>query len=369
MSYRTISADCHLDITWLPPDTFTARSPADVKDRVPHVREDSKGIKYWWVEGEQMGGGRVGWYGPGTNGGKRAEVLVREGFTNGDLRCSNYEQRKADMVRDGIDSEVVYGILAVDRSIPDKKVLEATYKAYNTFASEWQQHDPEWLVPLAEIPNHDGKVAAEEVRRAREIGLRGVEFAPATMSKPLWDDEWIPLWEAVEDTQLSLAFHAFNISISFSETEHPAAAGAHLVLAPCRADEVLCVLILSGLLERHPQAKMVLGESGIGWIPYMLERLDYSYDRRLGELNLPLMPSEYFKRQVSATYIQDYWGTKAMWELGYLDNIMWSTDYPHRDSTWPDSKENMDLTFDGLPEEVKKACIYDNVVRIYGLKA
>ncbi|MFQ5934625.1 MAG: amidohydrolase family protein [Dehalococcoidia bacterium] len=367
MSYRIISADCHLDMNWLPPDTFTARAPASMKDRVPHVEETSEGIKYWFVKGKQMWGSRVGWYGPGVNGGKRGELLVKEGFTKGDLRCSDYQMRKADQVRDGVDAEVVYGILAVDRSIPDKPVLEATYKAYNDFVSEWQQHDTDWLIPLAEIPNHDGTVAAEEVCRAKEIGLRGAEFAPATMAKPLWDDEWVPLWEAVEDTQLSLSFHAFNISTTFSESEHPAAAGANLVLAPSRADEVLCTLVLSGLLERHPRAKMILGESGIGWIPYMLERLDYSYDRRLGDLNLPLMPSEYFKRQVYATYIQDYWGTKAMWELGYLDNIMWSTDYPHRDSTWPESKENVEKTFGGLPEEVKKACVHDNVVRIYGL--
>ena len=157
------------------------------------------------------------------------------------------------------------------------------------------------------------------------------------------------------------------ISATFSESDHIASAACSLVLAPERADEVLSILILSGVLERHPEMKVVLGESGIGWLPYILERLDYSYQNRLTDLGLPVLPSEYFKRQVYATFIQDHWGTKAMWELGYLDNIMWSTDYPHRDSTWPDSINNADKTFESLPPEVRRSCIHDNVVEVYGL--
>lgn len=366
MTYKAISADCHLDMNWLPADTFTARVPARWKDKVPHVEETSEG-KHWFVEETRMKGSRVGWYGPGLNGGKRGELLVKEGFTRGNLRCSDYKMRKADQERDGIEAEVIYGILEADRSFEDRDALTMTYKAYNDWVSEWQSYDPNWLIPLGELPNQNGPLAAEEMRRLPEIGLRGAEISPATMTTPLWDDSWKPLWDAVEDTQMPLAFHAFNISATFTESDHVAAAASSLVLAPERADEVLSILIFSGILERHPRMKVILGESGIGWLPYILERMDYSYERRLTDLALPLLPSEYFKRQVYATYIQDYWGTKAMWELGYLDNIMWSTDYPHRDSTWPDSMANLDKTFSNLPPEVKKACVHDNVVKVYRL--
>ena len=106
-------------------------------------------------------------------------------------------------------------------------------------------------------------------------------------------------------------------------------------------------MIFSGILERHPRLNAILGESGIGWLPFTLERMDYSYERRLTDIKLSVPPSEYFRRQVYASFIIDYWGTKAMWELGYLKNIMWSTDYPHRDGSWPDSQEVIERTFNG----------------------
>ena len=364
MGYRIISADSHLDLQWLPHDAFTSRAPVEWKEKVPYVESRPDG-NYWMVEGRTMT--RAGWYGPGVNGGKRGEMLEREGFTIGDLRCSDYKLRKADQTRDGVDAEVIYGILTTDRSFDDKEALAATYRAYNDYISEWQQHDPNWLVPLGEIPNHDGKVAGAELSRLAQIGVRGAEFAPATMTHPFWSDEWEPLWEAGAETQLPLSFHAFNISTTFSDKDHPAAAAVNLVLAPSRADEVLCSLIFSGILERHPRFKAILGESGIGWLPFTLERMDYSYDRRLTDLKLPLLPSEYFKRQVYASFIIDYWGTKAMWELGYLKNIMWSTDYPHRDGSWPDSQEVIERTFKNLPEDVKRACVHDNVVSLFNL--
>ena len=175
MGYRIISADSHLDLQWLPHDAFTSRAPAQWKDKVPYVESKPDG-NYWMVEGRTMT--RAGWYGPGVNGGKRGEMLEREGFTIGDLRCSDYNLRRADQTRDGVDAEVIYGILTTDRSFDDKEALAATYRAYNDYISEWQQYDPDWLVPLGEIPNHDGKAAGAELSRLAEIGVRGAEFGP-----------------------------------------------------------------------------------------------------------------------------------------------------------------------------------------------
>ena len=252
MGYRIISADSHLDLIWVPHDAFTSRAPAEWKDKVPYVESRPEG-NYWMVEGRTMT--RAGWYGPGLNGGQRGEMLDREGFTLGDLRCSDYKLRKADQERDGVDAEVIYGILSTDRSFDDKEALAATYRAYNDYISEWQQYDPEWLVPLGEIPNHNGKVAGAELSRLADIGVRGAEFAPATMTQPFWSDEWEPLWQAGEDSQLPLSFHAFNISTTFSDKDHPAAAAVNLVLAPSRADEVLCSLDLLRHPGKAPQAQ------------------------------------------------------------------------------------------------------------------
>ena len=364
MSFRVVSADCHLDLRFLPEDTFVSRVPAKDRERVPHVKETPEG-KCWFAEGDQNLE-RFGWYGPGLNGGKKAEQLVAEGFTRGEPRTSNIPQRLADQERDGVDAEVIYGLLGLSRRIQNKDTLMLIYNTYNEWVAEWQKGAPGHLYPLGQVTNHDAEIAAEQVRRSARLGLCGVEFSPATAVKPMWDPYWAPLWDALVETDIPVALHAFNIAPSGPGGQRDVVtAGAGLVTDPEKADMCMASLIYGGLFERHPKLVVGLGESGIGWLPYILERLDYCWEDRLQDLKLPNRPTGYFKSNMFATYIKDQVGTRVMWELGYLDNIMWSTDYPHRDGTWPDSKKAIEWTFQGLPEEVKRACMHDNVCRVY----
>ena len=143
--------------------------------------------------------------------------------------------------------------------------------------------------------------------------------------------------------------------------------GAWTCVAPLQMDEILCSVILSGVCERHPRLRLVLGESGIGWLPYMLERLDDTYEERLADdLGLPLRPSAYFKRQIWATFQKDFHGVRAMAAIA-PDNVMWGSDYPHRDGTWPFSQKAIEEQFRGMDEAVARKILCDNVRRVYGM--
>ena len=130
----------------------------------------------------------------------------------------------------------------------------------------------------------------------------------------------------------------------------------------------LVSIILSGVCERHPKLRLVFGESGIGWLPYLLERMDDTYRARLAnELELSCLPSEYFRRQIYATFQKDLHGVKAMAEIA-PDNVMWGSDYPHRDGTWPDSQAAIDEQFLDVDEKVKRKMLSENVRAVYGLE-
>ena len=372
MSYTVISADCHLDLTFLPKDMFVSQAPRESRELVPHVRETSEGVFWFAEEGNQLD--RYGFEPTGTNflgGGKREQTLTAAGFKTGLPRTSDVPLRLEDQDQDGVDGEVIYGITSIDRRVQSKPVLTLIYEIYNEWVADWQKSAPQRLFPLGAIPNHDAELAALSARACADLGLWGVSFNVATAPAPIWDSSWAPLWHTLEELEFPVALHAFTISnnvMGGSPGTHQdvvAAAGASII-TPARADESAAGLILGGVLEQYPKLVVGLGESGIGWLPYLLERMDYTYEDRVNtSLDLRRLPSEYFKSNMFATYIKDQVGTRVMWELGYLDNIMWSTDYPHADSTWPNSQDAIAWTFAGLPDTVKRACMHDNVCRAY----
>jgi len=146
---------------------------------------------------------------------------------------------------------------------------------------------------------------------------------------------------------------------------HPAVIGAWTVVAPMQMDEVLASVILSGVCERHPRLRLVLGESGIGWLPYILERLDDTYEERLADdLALPLPPSAYFKRQIYATFQKDFHGVRALAAVA-PDNVMWGSDYPHRDGTWPFSAKAIEEQFRGVDPAVRRKMLWENARHVY----
>jgi len=141
---------------------------------------------------------------------------------------------------------------------------------------------------------------------------------------------------------------------------------AHQAVVAMQADECLASVILCGVLERHPRLKVVLAESHIGWIPYLLDRLDAKYKEDAYKDVIKIMPSELFRRQMWATFQDDKVGARLAEDYA-PDSFCWASDYPHLDSVWPDSHAFIRESMDKLSTTMQDKLTYGNVTALYNL--
>jgi predicted TIM-barrel fold metal-dependent hydrolase len=377
MDYRIVSADDHIDMPWLPRDLWQKRVPAAWRERAPRVVDTPEG-PYWTCGDERWDawGGRRG--AAGAMGGRRLALEKGGVLEPGVLRPTTTALRLADMDRDGVDATVMYGPI-VPLLVPDPELRRVCYRAYNDWLAEFCATAPERLVGAGLIPIDDAESAAAEVRHLAQLRLRTGMFLAASVKEPLWEDAWEPLWQAAAETGVVIGFHLGGglrtVQFTGPRATHRGNMGVRVAASTLQMDEPLAAVIFSGALERHPDLKIVLAETGIGWLPYMLERLDDTYDKfldarefweRHGGLALRMEPSRYFKRQVWATFQTDHAGLRLLDVLGD-DRVMWASDYPHADSTWPESQKAIEANFKDVPAASRRRILCDNARALYGL--
>jgi predicted TIM-barrel fold metal-dependent hydrolase len=377
MEYRIISADDHIDLQWLPRDLWQKRAPGQWRERAPRVVDTADGP--YWVCGSdtwEPWGGRLG--AAGAMGGRRLALEKGGVLEPGVLRPTTTRLRLMDMDRDGIDATVMYGPI-VPLLIEDPELRRVCYRAYNEWLAEFCATAPDRLLGAGLIPIDDPKHAADEVRHLKQIGLRTGMFLAARVPVPLWEEEWEPLWQAGAETNLPIGFHLGGglRTVVYGGPKGTAAGnmGVRVACSTLQMDEPLAAVIFAGVLERYPTLKIVLAETGIGWLPYMLQRMDDAYARFLdaeeywrkhGGLRLTRRPSEYFKRQVWATFQTDQVGLRLVDVIG-ADRVMWASDYPHADSTWPDSQQAIEENFKDIEPPTRRRILCDNARELYGL--
>lgn len=379
MDYRIISADDHIDLQWLPADLWQKRVPAPYRDRAPKVVETGDG-PYWVCGNDRWDawGGRKG--AAGAMSGRRL-ALDRGGvLVPGVLRPTTPALRLEDMARDGVDASVMYGPI-VPLLIEDPELRRVCYRAYNDWLAEFCASAPERFVGAGLLPINEPQEAADELRYLKQSGLRHAMFLAARAEPALWDDAWEPLWAAGEETGIPIGFHlgggVRTGQYSGPLNLHPGNMGVKVSSSPMQMDEPLIGVIFTGALERHPGLRLVLAETGIGWLPYLLERMDESYEKFVdakeywdahGGLRITMPPSQYFKRQVWATFQTDRPGLRLLDFLG-ADRVMWASDYPHADSTWPDSQKFIAEQFRDIDTGARQRILCDNAKELYGLGA
>lgn len=381
MDYKIISADGHMDLFYLPPDTFTSRAPTRLKDRVPHV-VDIKEKPMWVGDGAVMGGYQA-WMGRGgttafSDTSYRGQRMSDAGWEP--THPSNPKLRLGDLDIDGIEAEVIYGIRFVEDSIKEADVITATYRAYNDFIAEFCSHNPQRLIGVGDIPAHSVAAAAEEIRRIGRggLGLRGALFDWFNAPQPIWHSMWEPMWAAAEEFEVVLAFHIgaghgtttcgpTTVEEKLNRNIPEASMAAHQVVAAMQADECLASIVLCGALERHPGVKVVMAESHIGWIPYLLTRMDSKYKEGRHTGLIHMLPSELFRRQMWATFQDDEVGVRLAEDYA-PDSFCWASDYPHSDGVWPDSQYCIRETMQKISKEARKKLTHDNVVRMFNLE-
>ena len=177
------------------------------------------------------------------------------------------------------------------------------------------------------------------------------------------------MWSAVAASGLPVHFHTIGSGVRRDLTQFPpkvalAARASGITSFQMYMSDVLMSVIFAGVLEHHPGIKLVIGEAGTGWIPYILQRMDAEWEDQFKELDLKMRPSEYWRRQCYATYQSDPIGVKLLDELGE-DNIMWGSDFPHPDGIWPDSQEYIARELGHLPAATRRKIVCDNAARLY----
>ncbi|MBV9328064.1 MAG: amidohydrolase [Chloroflexi bacterium] len=369
MTQGIISADDHLDLRWLPPDLWTERLPSKLKERAPHIEEAANGPT-WFCDGR--GWGRWGTYKSQGDGTKWAIEAFGE-LKEGELRPTIPDLRLKDMDRDGVDATVMYGHTN-DFPVEDPQLREAVYAAYNDWVWDFCSYAPNRLVSVAQLPAEDPVVALSELERAARTGFKHVNVMAAIANPPIYCEEWEPFWKVAEETRIPVGFHlAVRINPPPARVPQSVASAVQSMLGPQQLNAPIAGLILTGVLDRYPGLKLVMAESGIAWVPFMIQRLDASY-RKMREGRLAgtrttaceLKPSEYFTRQIWMTFQDDPAGVKMLNQLPQ-DKVMWASDYPHPASTWPHSKRIIEEQTEGLSPELKQKILCDNARALYGL--
>jgi predicted TIM-barrel fold metal-dependent hydrolase len=382
MHDRLISGDNHIDLTYCPPDLWSSQAPGKWKLLAPRTEELEDGL-HWFVEAQDKG--MWNGVGPGflpyTRGSFAHIDEMRDAGFEWDYRPgarprpTTPELRLADLDRDGLDKEIIYGCLMINEMIADPALRMWCDRVYNDWAADFAKRaDPNRVFPLAIVPNHDPLEAAAEVRRCATLGLRGGDLAFKRMSLPLYHHGWDPLWEAAAECRFPISFHSTGFKAlrapDTPQMEKEYFTQYRLVrssLFQLDTMEVLVSLLASGACERYPDFNFVLGESGVTWLPYVFDRLDTEYEDRARSLGFRLKPSDYFRRQGFVTYQQDQYLEPIVPLIGE-DNIIWGADYPHPDSLWPNSRTILEKNLGGFSERVRRKITHDNVARLYHLQ-
>jgi uncharacterized protein len=378
MAYQRISADSHIDLPMLAPDIFTANATPALKERMPYVTDGPDG-PYWTCKN----GGSFGLLnGVGPAGQKlvpgqnyRVDVMAATGLyedgQKGRRHPTDPVLRAKDMDRDGVQAEVIFGILGAATRLNDPVAANEMFRIYNDWLVDFCKHDPARFLGLACLPYGDIDAAVKEIRRVAKLGLRGVELSCSWDMEPMWHPMWEPLWKTIHEVNLPLHFHTFPAvppSQLDKATGQSRRAAFFTVVSGFQMNlvNILAAVIGAAVLERYPNVRISFGESGIGWIPYALDRMDFEWEDRFRDLGLTMKPSDYWRRQCKGTFQFDRIGGKLIEEMG-VETLMWGSDYPHADGVWPESDKYIQEQFGHLSADYTHKITCENAGRFYGL--
>ena len=369
---QLISSDSHVSE---PPDLWVERIDTKYRDRAPRVVLNPEGQEgaYLVYEGYPPHNLAIG-----LGAGRTPEELAAflKTGTYADARPGGWDpaQRLPDMELDGVEAEVLYTTLGFRLFwLKDAGLQRACFRVYNDWLAAYCSYAPKRLKGLALISLYDPKAGAQELERCAKLGLKGAMiWCSPPADQPYSSEIYDPFWAAAQDLDMPVSLHAIT-GMERIPWEYGAEKRAmRSTVTPHEIEKSFSILILSGVLERFPRLKIVSAENNCGWLPYYLQRMDRGF-ARFGPsgtvtpwpTKLTLKPSEYFRRQMYCTFIDDSFGVASRHWIG-VDNIMWWSDYPHTASTWPHSRDIIERDFKDVSEVEKRKIVRENVAQLYG---
>ena len=279
-----------------------------------------------------------------------------------------------DMDLDGLDVEVVYCEVSGFRYLYRLRegAIEAT-SAFNDALAQYASADPERLIVSYQIPIHDIDAAVAEVHRLAAAGARSLQipvFPNEIGFADYHDERYDPLWAAVQDVDLPLCCH-IGMNAAFDDLAQRDPTPGRAICVPIIAlstAEALGMWILGGVFERFPDLRLVFVEPGIGWVAWWLDQVD-AMTLRDGYVYpaLKALPSEYFRRNVSLTFMDEARGIRTARDHFGVENLLWASDYPHPPTTFPDSLARLDAQLDGLSASERALISGGNAARVWRL--
>ena len=385
-TYKVIDADTHLTE---PHDLWTSRAPASIRDRVPQVKM-LNGQRCWVIDGDKsIGTGAHPNSAILRNGGK-VRVLddfLKLQFEDVHAGSSSLKERLQVMDECGIFAQIVYpnilGFGGQAAAKVDADLRLACVRIYNDAVAEMQEQSSGRFFPMALLPWWDVKLAIEETERCAAMGLRGINInsdphlvdLDGEKLPDLGHEHWYPLWEACEGLSLPVNFHigASETSIdwmgqqgwpSLTRDLRSGISGAMLFF---NNGKVVANLIYSGLLDRYRNLKFVSVESGIGWVPFMMEALDYQLVEIAEGRGFEKKPSEYFRSNFYACFWFETGQNAAdMVRKVGVDNVLFETDFPHPTGLYP--IENLEDRMGDLTHEEKTKVLGQNAAKLYRIE-
>jgi predicted TIM-barrel fold metal-dependent hydrolase len=379
-SYELISADSHVVES---PDLWKKWLAPEFLDRAPKLVKDSAGGDAWQ-------------YRPGTPPvplglvttypGRTYEAFRWEGARYDTVNAGAWDgpTRLKEQKVDGVDAEVLYPSQRTMRHfmLDDDDVFhKAGIQAYNNWmAKEFMSPAPTRLIGLAQLPNLGVEEAIVEMRRAKDLGMRGVILSswPAGGQSISKEDE--PFWAEAVKLKVPVSIHLGTVAKGTAKpttgkfeptgllTSGQKSVASYSTAGMDSMPPIITETIMSGLFDRYPELIFISVEAGAGWVPFLLEQMDDRWwrNRHWAKVELQMLPSEYFRRNWRLTFVQDFYGVRNRHDVG-IDNMMWSTDYPHHISDWPYSRKIANEMFAGVPEEERYKICAGNAAKLYGL--
>jgi predicted TIM-barrel fold metal-dependent hydrolase len=367
MDFPIISADSHITE---PAGTYVDHIDPAFRDRAPRLeRHDTLGDVFV-VDGFP----RPISLGTAAAAGLDPSEIRQSGRTFDELHRGGWDPvaRLGDQDRDGVAAEVIYptvGMIICNHRDADYK--HACFEAYNRWIAEYCSHDPARLLGAGQTAMRTPEEGIADLEAIKALGLRGVMMpgvpgrggdSDPDYDSPAYDE----FWEAAIELGLPLSFHI--LTTRAERTRGPKMNGFLSIVRGCQ--DIMGMLVLGGVFERHPDLQIVCVEADAGWVPHFMYRMDHAYKRHRYWLpagqELTKLPSEHFANNIHVTFQDDWTAFRFASDMNW-SHLMWANDFPHSDSTWPWSQELLAEHTKQLTDEQTRAILSGNVARLYGI--
>jgi len=363
-----LSSDSHV---FEPPDLWATRIDAAFRDRAPRMRRVD-GVDQLVIEDGRFLSG----IGLISNAGARFEApeTISGSGRFEDVHRGGYDpdQHLRDMRVDGVAGEVLYpsqGLFYF--KVPDPGLTSAIFRAYNDWLADFCSADPARLKGIAMINLDDVAEGVRELERAAHRGFAGAMIAEYPLEDRRYDQpEYEPFWAAAAALEMPLSLHTATrrqgkIRGAGERTLRDASSRSTKAFYPALS---MCDMIFSGVFERHPRLTIAIVEFELSWAPHVLTSMDYTYRERHEEaihrFKDGMKPSDFFHRNVVLSFQEDAIGIRLRDAIG-VDNMMWGSDYPHSESTFPRSRQILAEILAGVPEDEQARIVGANTARVY----